>query len=918
MGIAHGLLDRQAEREALDRLLEVVRGGQSSVLVVCGEPGIGKTALLDYAIASASGFRVLRADGVESETELPFAAVHQLCAPLLDELERLPGPQRDALSITFGLSAGHPPDKLLVALAVLNLLSEAAGEQPHLVVVDDAQWLDRASARSLAFVARRLLAEPVALLFATREPTEELRGLRNLVVEGLCDEDARALLGSVVHARLEEKIEQRFITEACGNPLALLELPRGLTTSELACAVRSPGTLPLSGRIEESFRRRLEALPGETRQLLLVAAAEPVGDPLLVWRAAEWLGIDVQAAEAAEAEGLVTFGTRVAFRHPVVRSVVYHSAPLKARREAHRALAHVTDPQLDPDHHAWHRAQAAAGPDEDVACELERSSIPWQARGGVAAGAAFLERAAALTLDPARRARRALTAARANYQAGGFDAARGLLAMAENGPLNEFQRGEIHLLRAEIMFASRRDGNAPPLLLEAAKRFAQLDPALARETYLQALTAALYAGRLTSGGVMEVARAATAAPPSPQTPRASDLLLDGLVLLCTEGHSAGAPTLRRALDAFCSEDVTGEQVLRWPVAVGVAGILWDAEAWETLSARLEQRARDTGALTALLVGVPPRAALHALCGEFAMAASLVEEVAAIARACGSRIPRYGEVALAALRGREAEGIRICEEADRDFRTAGEGMQLTGVEWATAVLYNGLGRYEEALVAAQKASEDADNPRYSACALPELVEAASRTGDAGLGAEALRRLTEIMRACGNDWALGTEARSRALLSEREAAEPLYREAIDRLGRTRIRVELARAHLLYGEWLRREDRRLDAREQLRRAQEMFLQFGAEAFAERARVELKATGEHARKRTPDTRDELTPQEARISRLAAEGQTNQEIAAQLFISASTVDYHLRKTFRKLGVKSRTQLARQLQVNYAPTPHAA
>jgi DNA-binding CsgD family transcriptional regulator len=376
--------------------------------------------------------------------------------------------------------------------------------------------------------------------------------------------------------------------------------------------------------------------------------------------------------------------------------------------------------------------------------------------------------------------------------------------------------------------------------------------------------------------------------------------------------------LRRALDAFCGEDVTGEQVLRWPVAVGVAGILWDAEAWETLSARLEQRARDTGALTALLVGIPPRAALHALCGEFAMAASLVEEVAAIARACGSRIPRYGAVALAALRGREAEGIRVCEEADRDFRTAGEGMQLTGVEWATAVLYNGLGRYEEALVAAQKASQDADNPRYSACALPELIEAASRTGEAELGAEALRRLTEIMRACGNDWALGTEARSRALLSEGEAAESLYREAIDRLARTRIRVELARAHLLYGEWLRREDRRLDAREQLRRAEEMFLQFGAEAFAERARIELKATGEHARQRTPETRDELTPQEVQVSRLAAEGQTNQEIAAQLFISASTVDYHLRKTFRKLGVKSRTQLARHLQANYAPTPRAA
>jgi DNA-binding CsgD family transcriptional regulator len=917
-GIGYGLLDRRAEREVLDGLFEVVRGGRSGVLVVRGEPGIGKSALLDYAIASASGFRVVRANGVESEAELPFAAVHQLCAPLLDRLERLPGPQRDALSVTFGLSAGRPPDKLLVALAVLSLVSDAAGEQPHLVVVDDAQWLDRASARSLAFVARRLLAESVALLFATREPAEELGGLPDLVVEGLPDEDARVLLGSVVHARLEEKLEQRLITEACGNPLALLELPWGLTTSELPGGFRPPDTVPLSGRIEESFRRRVTALPGESRQLLLVAAAEPVGDPLVVWRAAAWLGIGVEAAEAAEAEGLVTFGTRVTFRHPVVRSVVYQSAPLHARREAHRALAHATDPQLDPDHRAWHRAQAAAGPDEEVACELERAASPWRARGGASATAAFLERAAALTLDPARRAQRALTAAHANYQAGAFDTARGLLATAEEGPLDEFQRGQVDLLRAEVMFASRRDSHAPPLLLKAAKRFAPLDPALARETYLQALTAALYGGRLMSGGVREVARAATAAPPSPHPPRASDLLLDGLVLLGTEGHSAGAPTLRRALDAFCREDVTGEDGLRWPVAVGVAGILWDAEAWEVLSARLEQRARDTGALTALLVGLSPRAALHTLCGEFAMAASLVEEVAAIARACGSRTPRYGAVALAAFRGREAEGFRVFEEADRDFRAAGEGMQLTGVQWATAVLCNGLARYEEARVAAQEAGEDADNPRYSACALPELVEAASRTGDGALGVEALRRLTEITRACGNDWALGIEARSRALVSEGEAAEAFYREAIGRLARTRIRVELARAHLLYGEWLRRERRRLDAREQLRRAQEMFLQFGAEAFAERARIELNATGERARQRTPETRDELTPQEAQISRLAAEGQTNQEIAAQLFISASTVDYHLRKAFRKLGVKSRTQLARHLQVKYAPTPRAA
>jgi DNA-binding CsgD family transcriptional regulator len=905
-GLSHGLLDRTAEREVFDRLLECVRGGHSSVLIVRGEPGIGKTALLDYAVESAAGFQVLRVAGVEFEMELSFAALQQLCASLLGLLQRLPNPQRDALRVAFGLSDGLPADRFLVALAVLGLLSAAAHEQPLLVVVDDAQWLDRASAQSLAFVARRVLAEPVALVFAAREQSEELAGLPDLILEGLCDDDARALLGSAIRARVDERVAQQFLAEARGNPLALLELPRGLTATQLAGGFRVPVALPLSQRIEEAFRRRLMMLPADTQQLLAVAAAEPVGDPVLVWRAVEWLGLRAEAAEAAEAAGFVTFGGRVMFRHPVVRSVAYKTASLHARRAAHRALAHVTDPQVDPDRRAWHRAQAAPGPDEEVASELERSAGRAQARGGIAAASAFLERAAALTLDPARRAQRALAAAQAKYEAGAFDAAFGLLARAEAGPLNELQRARVDLLRGQITFASSRGPDAPPLLLAAAKRLEPLDPKLARDTCLEALMAALFTGRLASGGVMEAAKAARAAPPPPQPPRPSDLLLDGLVLVITDGHAAGTPVLRQALDAWCCQTGSPEG-LRWILATGVAGMLWDAEAWDSLSARLVQLASDAGALTVLMFALATRSTLQVLAGEFAMAASAVEEVDALARACGSRVALYGALALAAFRGRDAEASGLINATGKEFRAAGEGMGLTAVEWATAVLYNGLGRYEDALNAARQASEDRSELRFSAWALAELVEAASRTGHREWGAEALRRLTEITAAGGTQWALGIEARSRALLCDGEIAEGLYREAIDRLTGTRLRVDAARAHLVYGEWLRRERRKLDARAQLRQAHELFLGFGAEAFAERARVELQATGERARKRTEETRDHLTPQEAQVAHLAADGATNHEIAAQLFISPSTVDYHLRKAFRKLGVRSRTQLARHV-----------
>jgi DNA-binding CsgD family transcriptional regulator len=901
------LLDRLPERAALSGLLDAARAGRSGVLVVRGEPGVGKTALLEHAIESAAGLRVARVAGVESEMELAFAALQQVCAPLLGELAGLPEPQRAALGVAFGLETGAPPDRFLVGLAALSLVSAAAEERPLLCVIDDAQWLDRASALVLAFVARRLLAEPVALVFAAREPGEEFRGLPELLVGGLGEGDARELLSSVIGGPLDERVRDRIVAETRGNPLALLELPRGVPGVA--------GVAELPGRIEESFRRRLEVLPAATQQLMLVAAAEPAGDPALVWRAAQRLGIGTDAIAPAADAGLLVIGERVMFRHPLVRSAVYRAAPAPDRRAAHQALAGATDPRADPDRRAWHRAQATLGPDEDVASELARSASRAQARGGLAAAAAFLERAAALTLDPARRAGQALAAAQATYQAGAFDAALRLLAAAEAGPLDELQRARADLLRGQVAFSSSRGSDAPPLLLKAARQFEPLDPRLARDTYLDALAAAIFAGRLALGGGMrEVAEAARAAPLPPGPARPPDLLLEGMSLMICQGYPAGAPALRRAVSAFRGADVSTEEGLRWLwLACRAAQIVWDYPSWDELSDRQITLARDAGALITLPIAFNVRAALHVFAGEFTEGASLVAQAESVTEATGSSIAPYGALALAVFRGQETQAAHLIQTATDDAERRGEGRALSFVQWVTAVLCNSLGRYEEALAAAQQASEDSPAVHFVSWALVELVEAAVRSGAPERAAGALQRLSGIARACGTDWALGAEARSRALVSDGKDAESLYREAIDRFGRARLRVDLARARLLYGEWLRRQRRRRDARDQLARAYQVFESIGAAAFADRARVELRATGAHARQPTIQTPDTLTAQEALIARLAGDGASNPEIAAQLFLSPATVAYHLRKVFTKLGISSRSQLAPAL-----PAPHSA
>ena len=902
---ASGMLDRISERDVLGRLVVGVRAGQSRVLVLRGEAGVGKTALLGHLSAAADGCRIARAAGVESEMELAFAGLHALCAPMLGRLGHLPGPQRDALSTAFGLSAGPPPDRFLVGLAVLSLLADAGEEQPLVCVVDDAQWLDRVSAQTLAFVARRLLAERVGLVFALRQSGHEhvLEGLPELVIEGLPADDARSLLDATIPGPLDEQVRARILGEAGGNPLALLELPRGLKPIAVAGGFGLPGEMPLTSRIEQGFVRRLEPLPAETRRVLLLAAAEPVGDVPLLWRAAELLGIGPEAAGPAQAAGLVEIGARVWFRHPLVRSAAYRAAAVPERQAVHRALAAAIDARLDPDRRAWHRAYAAEGPDEAVAGELELSASRAQARGGLAAAAAFLEKATALTPDPALRGMRALAAAETMLRAGAFDTALVLLTTAEEAPLEPLPRARIDLLRAQITFASSHGSEAAPLLLAAARRLEPLDDALARETYLEAFTAAILAGR-AGPRVAEVARAARRLPPAPSRSRVSDLLLDSATALFTDGYTVATPIRQRAVRAFRSDDLTVEEGLRWLwFASSEAAELWDDESWSVLSARHVDMARAAGALSVLPLTLNSRAVADVLAGELEAAASAVEELDAVQRATATVIAPYAALVLAAWRGREHEVGDLIEATLDDVVARGEGVGVLIAQWARAVLANGLGRYDEAVLAAREAAEHPHDPAPAYWGLSELVEAAVRSGRPELAADAFARLEVVTRAAGTDWALGVQARARAQLNDGDAAERLYREAIERLGSTRLRGELARAHLLYGEWLRRAGRRVDAREQLRAAYQLLSGIGAVAFAERARRELLATGETVRRLTSETRVALTPQEAQIARLAAEGETNPEIGTRLFISPRTVEYHLRKVFRKLDVGTRKEL---------------
>ena len=677
----------------------------------------------------------------------------------------------------------------------------------------------------------------------------------------------------------------------------------------------APGLLR---RLEDSFRQRLGGLPETTQRLLLVAAAEPTGDPVLVWRAAGLLGIGMEAAAPAEAEGLLTIGQRVTFRHPLVRSAAYRAASPEERRAAHRALADATDPRADPDRRAWHRAQAAAGPDEEVAAELERSAGRAQARGGIAAAAAFLERAAWLTSEPHRRAGGPWKRRRPSTWPA--PTARRWRCSPRPRPVPWTNCSGPGRLRAEIAY-TRRDRDAPRLLLRAAERLEPLDLRLARDTYLDALWAAHITGRLARDGVVREAAEAALRAPRPAPPSTvSDLLLDGLATGIVRGYPAGVPMLKQAVAEFRRQGASRAEELRWLWAASVVTrFVWDDESQDVLSARHVELGRQTGVLAGLPIALSARIVVHTIAGELTAADHVIEELLTLSDVMRIPMQLNGRLVVAAWRGRQEEASALIDAAVSELEPRGEGGALAVADYARAVLANGLGRYSEALTAAAATDAfDVDGFTIYAQGLSELIEAAARAGAAERAAAALRRLAEMTQASGTDWGAGLRARAEALLSADDAAEALYREAIERLGRTRVRVELARAHLLYGEWLRRQNRRLDAREHLRTAHEMLSDMGVEAFAERARRELRATGAQALKRTTGTPDVLTAQEALIARLASQGASNPEIAAQLFISPATVAYHLRKVFTKLGISSRSQLAPALPARQSAAPPVA
>ena len=911
MAVTHppGFLGRASERDVLDGLLAKVRGGQSDVLVIRGAAGIGKTALLRYVARQASGFRVAWVTGVEAEMELPYAGIHQLCAPMLERLDALPRPQADALRVALGLASGDVPDRFLVGLAVLSLLSAMAEDRPLLCLVEDAQWLDATSGQTLGVVARRVHAESLAIVLAVRDAasdplTRDFDGLAELPLEGLCDEDARELLAGAVRGRLDDAMRDRIVAETRGNPLALLELPRQMTAAELAGGFELPVPGDLSGHLENLYAVRIGELPEATQRLLLLAAADPLGDAELVWRAGLQLDIAAGALGPAEAAELLDIGARIRFRHPLVRSAVYRTASPDSRQRVHEALAAVSDPETDADRRAWHRALATREPDEDVAAELERSAGRAEARGGLAATAAFLRRAVELTPDRARRGDRALAGAQASLLAGTFTDARGLVATAEAGPLDELGRARADLLRAQLAFASNRGTDATPLLLAAARRLEALDVSVARETYVDAFSAALFGARLNqSVGVPEVAQAAAAAPRPPKGDAATaDLLLDALVALADDYDNAIAPC-GKAVQWLAGGDVAPKERLRWLWQGCVIALeIWDDECADSLSRRSVDIARETGTLSELALALSARTPVLVFCGELSAAAATVAESRSVQEASGIISAPYGALILQAWQGRARETRALIETTLREASARGEGIGVAISEYARAVLCNGCGEYEEAFAAASSAGEHQEVVAEN-WGLSELIEPATRTGRTALAHEALERLTTKARAAGTDWAAGIAARSRALLSEAGEADGSFRDAIDHLGRTRVRAELARTQLLYGEWLRRENRRLDARTQLRAAHDQFTAMGMEAFAERTSSELLATGEKTRRRDVETRDDLTAQERQIAQLARDGLSNSEIGARLFLSPRTVEWHLRKVFGKLAIHSRRGL---------------
>ena len=940
------LVGRRRETDRLGRLVASLRGGQSRALVARAEAGMGKTALLDTVASSAGGCQVLRTAGVESEMELPYAGLHRLCSTVLDGLDALPEPQATALGVALGLRAGPAPDRFLVGLAVLSLLSHAAEQQPLLCLIDDAQWLDQASAQVLTFAARRLAVESVGMVFAVREPVDGgFDGIEELVVTGLDDPDARRLLDEGLTGPVDEAVRARLVAEAHGNPLALIELSGGVTALDLAGGFRQTGPAGVTGRIEESFVRRIRCLDPDTRTALLIAALEPVGDPALVLAAAGALGLGADAFAPALEDGLVEFGARLTFRHPLVRSAAVRCASSGDRRSAHRTLADATDATTEPDRRAWHRAEATIGLDEEVAAELVASAQRAQARGGMAAAAAFHARTAELTPDRTMRSHRALTAAEDTFRAGAMRDAARLLELVEPGLLDARARARADLARARIVYSTTRGRAAPPLLLHAARALEPYDGDVAVTTYAEALLAALSTGSSArdGGGIDSVAAGILRAqPPGPLGAESHAMLqaLRGLAILVRDGYPSAAPRLRKSLDVFLDRAGLSEPVqpdastaaeasaidprsdpatargrdarrLRpLPLACLLARVLLDDEALGDLSREFLEVSLREGAFSALPLAAAERTAFLLMSGRINDAQDLSEEAGAIIAATGTSQSLYRRGWIASFRGDAVAKAEFTARWRERVTEHGEGQWFLTVAWLDAFLFNSLGRYEEALDAIERADGHPFDIGMAPWALSEHVEAAVRAGVPDRAGAPLARLLEHAEASGTDWALGLARRGAALVSEGDTADQSYVEAVERHGRTRVSTAYARSRLVYGEWLRRHGRRVDARRHLRAAYDAFVAMGADALAERTRRELTATGEVVRRADTGPVDELTAQERQIARLASVGNTNPEIAALLFLSPRTVEWHLRKVFTKLGVSSRRQLAQALGVS--------
>ncbi|WP_081290694.1 helix-turn-helix transcriptional regulator [Mycobacterium asiaticum] len=898
-----GLLGRRQEQQLLAGLLGGAREGHSGVLVVRGEPGIGKTALIDHLLEQASDFRVIRSSGAESEMELVHAGVQQVCAPLRELLSRLPKPQRLALEVALGVSEGDgAPDRLLVGLALLTLLAEVGASRPTICVVDDAHWVDRASLQAIAFAARRLLADRVVVIFAARTPVAELADLPEMVLEGLSDSDARALLAALLPGRISDRMRDSIVAESRGNPLALLELHRSLDPTDLAGGYGLAHGKSIPGRIEHSFIEQFNQLPAPTRMLCLIAAAEPTGQPSWLWSAAARLGIGVEAAAPAETAGLLSVDGRILFRHPLVRSAIYRHAPLAERRQAHEALAVAISDA--PDHRAWHRAHSIAAPDDAVANELLAVAEQARARGGIAAAAAFLAAAVDATPDRPQRVQLALQAAQAKLDAGSLDAAARLLDLASEVSDDESISVRADLIRAKLAWAARRGPDAPPLLLAAAQRLARIDPALARDTYLEALMSTLIVGRFFDPESPPELVARAARPVLGTSRRDTvDLLMEGLIIRLTDGYIAAAPLLRNAIAEYVRETRSGTSDPRWhDVTNRICLDLFEQDAYDFLTSQQVEMQRATGELTLIASSLSTYAGLCVTRGDFAAAEATLQEVEILATATGTP-PHLSIVPyLAAYRGEEKhclESARVIIEGASD---RGEGTEVSVTRYAVAVLHNGLSQYPKALAAARAGLEH-DDVGMSSYLLTEAVEAAAYCGETDLAKELFARINERAQASGAETALGIAARSRALVGVSADPGADYQAAVEHLSRTPVVVYQARTHLVYGEWLRRANRRADARTQLRRAYDLFAQMGAAGFAARARRELQAAGEAVHKPVKGTAIGLTTQERQITRLARQGCTNSEIGAQLFISPRTVEWHLGRIFAKLGVSSRREL---------------